>query len=183
MSGDVTATVSTDAGMWLLWRPEAFASVRDYDSWSEELEDDEDISRHVREGDCVPITIGQDMAAAFVVRVARSGVLLRKAVAASLTQRESDYLFLSSEPYLLVSNGSAVLTSIEGVVGGRDQTQVVLPAGRWSVTVHLVEWDQEPGALVDGKPGPNALPDFVVLVEQARPEQEFRQSLEAFVRP
>jgi hypothetical protein len=156
---DVAATLPTDAGMWLLWQPEAFATVCDYDTWSLELEDDVDIVRHIRQGHCVPINIGQDMAAAFIVRVAEPPG------GAELTEREGMYLVVSSDPYLFESQGTAVLSGIEGVMGGFPQAEVTVPPGRWAVTSHLIAWDDEPGAKVGDDPGPNALPDFILLVE------------------
>jgi hypothetical protein len=160
--------------MWLFWQPEAFSDVHDYDTWSPELEDDPDIARHIELGDCVPINIGQDMAAAFIVRVPEAGGI------AELTEREATYLVVSSQPYLFVSHGSALLTGIEGVMGGLPQADVNLTAGRWAVTVHLIAWDDEPGAKAGDDPGPDALPDFILLVNRADDVQPFRGEVSTF---
>jgi hypothetical protein len=172
---DLPVTARTDAGMWLLWQPEAFSTVHDYDSWAVELEDDADILGHIDRGDCVPINIGHDMAAAFVVRAAGpAGV-------AVLTDRESAYLVATSEPYLFVSEGSVALSGIEHA-GVEPSGEVELSPGRWAVTVHLISWDDEPGMKVDGRPAPDALPDFVVLLNPANELQQFRTELATFVR-
>lgn len=174
---EVRAVLPTDAGMWLLWQTEAFSDVHDYDTWSSELEDDSDIARHIEQGDCVPINIGQDMAAAFVVRVPDPGAI------SELTEREAAYLVVSSQPYLFVSRGTAALTGIEGVMGGLPEVGIALAPGRWAVTVHLIAWDEEPGAMVDGRPGPNALPDFILLVNLADDPQTFRREVTTFPNP
>jgi hypothetical protein len=174
---DTALTARTDAGMWLLWQPQAFASVRDFESWAAELEDDPDILRHVGHGDCVPINIGQDMAAAFVVRVADA------TGPATLAERESAYLVVSSEPYLLVSHGAVALTGIEDVRGDGSSAQVALAEGQWAATVHLLAWDDEPGMKVDGQPSQEALPDFLVLLNPAEGSQRFRSGVTTFDSP
>ena len=46
---------------------------------------------------------------------------------------------------------------------------MAIPNGRWIVTVHLVDWAAEPGSVdTDGEPGPDALADFVVVLEPER---------------
>ncbi|MGH3391451.1 MAG: hypothetical protein ACRDOO_21490, partial [Actinomadura sp.] len=45
-------------------------------------------------------------------------------------------------------------------------------AGRYDVTVHLIEWDREPGAYdEDGEPRDSALPDLLILIGPAAPGQ------------
>ena len=173
---EVAVTARTDAGMWLLWQPQAFASVHDYDSWSMELEDDADVSRHVGQGHCCPINIGSDMAAAFVIRAGDASE------AAVLTERELAYRVVSSDPYLVVSQGLVAISGIEDV-GVETAAELALSPGPWAATVHLIAWDDEPGMKVDGKPVPTALPDFVVLLNPADPGQPFRSDLITFTRP
>ncbi len=127
--------LGTDAGSWLVWQPEAFAHVHDYESWSSELEEDDDISRHVRAGVAVPIRIGSDGAFSFLVRVGRSGGRLRGPTTADLTERERRYRLVSSEPYLFVAHRRVVVSGIEhvGAVDPDRQLSVDLPEGRWAV--------------------------------------------------
>ena len=74
---------------------------------------------------------------------------------------------MTSEPYLFVSSGEAWISGIErvGIPSDDDGFRVEVPAGRWAATVHLIEWDQEPGSQrPDGRPTRDALPDFVVVL-------------------
>jgi hypothetical protein len=162
--------VATDAGYWLLWQPEAFAHVRDYETWARELEEPADLERHVAAGAVVPITIGEDGAYRFDVRSAwRARRRLRRGSEAALDERERRYLAAASAPYLLVTHGTAALTGIESVGAARTtrggRLDLTLPAGRWVVTVHVLAWDDEPGmADPHGQPVSGALPDFLLLL-------------------
>jgi hypothetical protein len=182
---DASAALATDAGSWLLWQPEAFGHVHDYDSWSEELEDDEDILRHVRAGDVVPITIGGDGACQFRVRVGSPD----DPEGARPTERERAYIVVTSQPYLFVSHGRACLSGIENVGVGPEPLSglldLPLPRGRWAVTVVLIGWDEEPGSRdADGRPAAGALPDFLLLLDpEPRSAPPYRQSLTTFDRP
>lgn len=178
MAKQIEGTVATSAGMFLLWNPDRFQSVIDYDTWETELLEDEDIERHIADGSVVPITIGADGAFAMVIRVGSA------AEPAALTEREIRYLTTSSEPYVLGSDGRACLTGIEDVRSdpGSNSLSFALPSGRWSVTVHLIAWDDEPGARdATGEPGPNALPDFVLLLTpETSPPVPYRTEVETF---
>lgn len=176
----VSGVVTTDAGMCALWTPAAFDSITDYDAWERELLEDADISRHVRAGSVVPINIGSDGTFAVLVRTA-SG---HKTVA--LTERETRFVMVSSQPYLFQTEGGAFVSGLEHIC--RDPGQPALPVrlspGRWEVTVHLIDWEAEPGAKgPSGRPAPGALPDFLVLVNPASSTERFRQELATFDPP
>ena len=71
------------------------------------------------------------------------------------------------EPYLYLSDGTACLSGIEyiGADLGPTMTTLAVPAGPCAVTIHLIEWDAEPGAKdARGDPAPGALPDYAVLI-------------------
>lgn len=178
---EVRGTVATNAGMFLLWNPEQVARVVDYDSWESELLEDEDIGRHVAAGSAIPINIGADGAFEMVVRVGSGET------PASLTEREARYLTISSDAYLFSSDGVARLTGIEDVGIGSPNAglRASVPAGRWSVAVNLIAWDEEPGARdSSGNPGHGALPDFVLLLTPARTgKYAYRQELATFPEP
>jgi hypothetical protein len=150
----------------------------DYDTWETELLEDADIRRHVAAGSAVPIYIGSDGAFQMVVRVGSGDI------PPVLSEREARYEEVRSEPYLLVSDGVAYLTGIEYVIAGPVETglTVPLPAGRWSVVVSLIAWEDEPGARnASGEPGPQALSDFVLLIApEGEGPQSYRQSIETF---
>lgn len=181
---EADAVLSTDAGSWLLWQPEAFAHVHDYDTWATELYEATDMLRHVRSGVAVPISIDSDGASGFRVRVGRTRGRLRGPKPVELTARERRHLVLSSDPYLLVSHGRVVASGIEHVGPADPERHLALdlPAGRWAVTAHLIQWDAEPGA-TDENDGPtaDALPDFVLLLNpEEDPTPPYRQSLATF---
>ncbi len=170
----------TDAGMHALWNPSRFTGITDYQSWEDALLEDDDIAGHIRARHLVPISVGGDGAFQFLVRIAAPGQ------AATLTSREEQYLLASSQPYLYLSDGSAHLTGIEHISAtpGPGTAALPIPAGPRSVTIHLIDWDSEPGARdADGKPAATALPDFVVLINPERTaSSSYRTRLQAFDR-
>ncbi len=178
-SESMRGAFATDAGMHALWSPEAFSQVHDYQTWARELEDDADITRHISAGDFVPINIGRDMVAEVEVRMSSAGV-------AALSERERRYLFLASEPYRFVSRGAVAVGGIEHVAGEvtRSTRAMPLAAGQWSVVVHMINWDDEPGAFASpGKPAVTALPDYLVTISPAVKGQAFRAELRTFPPP
>jgi hypothetical protein len=167
----------TDAGMLALWAPEPFAGVTDEDTWDAELLEDEDLTRHIAAGHLVPLNVGSDGTYGVVVRVGSVSE------PAALTEREFRYLYLTSEPYLLVSSGRAVVSGIEHVSGdAATGLAVAVPAGRWSVTVSVLDWELEPDAVdAGGRPASFALPDFAVLLNPERGSAAtYRTSLYTF---
>jgi hypothetical protein len=173
-----TFVVSTDAGMLAAWNPKQFATVVDYDTWERELLEDKDILRHVRDGNLVPINIGRDFAAGVTVRI-------EPLADPKLSEREARYLFLSSEPYLYVSDAEMCVSGIESIDRDPDPSRVIsIAPGRYQVTIHMLDWDDEPGAKDEsGRPTANALSDFLILVSpEPRPNSVYRVELETFDR-
>ncbi|MGK5741244.1 hypothetical protein [Micromonospora sp. URMC 103] len=172
--------MATDAGMQVLWTPDPFTSVVDYDSWEEALIEDADILRHVVAGQLVPINLG-DAAFEFVVRVGDADQ------SAELTERERTQLLVTSDPYLIISGEKLYLTGLEHVSATPDDQalRVTAPAGRYAVTVNLIDWESEPGSQTpSGDPALHALPDFVLLLNPAAsPEATYRRSLQTLPPP
>ncbi|MFF2553459.1 hypothetical protein ACFVUS_20845 [Nocardia sp. NPDC058058] len=181
-AGNSVFTAVTGSGMLALWDPVSFAHVVDYDGWEVELLEDEPVGEHIQTGKLVPLNILADGRFGVLVRVDATG-------AAELTARERKYLQESSEPYLFRSTGTAKVSGIESVgafddteasVADMVPTEIDLPAGDYAVTVHLLDWEAEPGAMDDeGDATPSALPDFVVLIEPAA-GHSFRTAIETF---
>lgn len=180
-AGTITETTflaATDAGMHALWNPARFTGITDYETWESALLEEDDITQHVQAGDLVPINIGLDGAWQFLVRVGTGGQV------PALTSRESQYLLASSQPYRYLSAGTAHLTGIEHIHAdpGPDTPALTAPPGPSAVTVHLIEWDAEPGAKdAQGKPAPGALPDFVILISpEDTTDSRYRTRLQTF---
>ncbi|MER5386292.1 hypothetical protein ABT040_39660 [Streptomyces sp. NPDC002688] len=178
---EVPATVATDAGMLVLWDPQRFEAVVDYDTWEDELLEDEDILRHIRAGALVPLNVGGDGA---------FGVLVRSGTAttsAGLTERESAHQLVASQPYHFVSRGRALVGGIEHVSGNASDSVIehLVSEGRYAVVIHLIDWQAETGSQdKEGRPVPGALPDFVVLINPAQPGQgTFRTAVNTFEAP
>ena len=168
----------TDAGMLALWNPTQFSTIVDYDAWERELLKNEDILQHVRAGHLVPINIGRDFAAGITARI-------EPLAGPKLSEREARYLFASSEPYLYVSDGEMCVSGLEGI--GRDPPPsgvMAIAPGRYQVTIHMLNWDDEPGAKDEtGRPAAHALPDFLILVSpEPTPNSVYRTELETFDR-
>ena len=175
-----SCTVSTEAGMHALWAPEPFADV--HDTWDPEFGEYADIQRHVVAGNLVPINIGSDGPATFVVRVGDH------VTPARLGERETRYLLSSSQSYLLTARGGrAFLSGVEHIAAeaGQGLTHAIhLAGGRYDVTVHLLDWKDEPGATrYDGTPAEGALPDFVILINPAGHAARHRVNLTTFSTP
>lgn len=175
---EAAPTVATDAGMLALWNPQRFAGIVDYDTWDAQLGEDENVQRHIRTGALVPINIRSDGAFGVVVRI---GEVDRPA---RLTERERRHCLLTSDAYLLHSSGQVWLSGIEAVEAeaAPETVRFDLPEGRYSVVIHLIAWEDEPGSVnEDGTPSETALSDFVAVINPVAPGQDgFRVSVETF---
>jgi hypothetical protein len=85
----------------------------------------------------------------------------------------------------LVSRGNLALGGLENVgeyVGGA--LLIPFSAGRYSVTVHLIDWKADPESTTsDGHPTEASLPDFVVEIHpESNLSVAYRSSAEAFSR-
>lgn len=167
-------TVATDAGMLALWRESAFDGIDGYKAWESRVEDR--LGEAIRSGELVPIGIQGD--GAFGVRIA--------VAPDQASDREARHTVVTSEPYLLVSDGGTIhLSGIEAVGDeASPPVTVTLPAGRYAVRVSLVAWDEEPGVRgPDGRPTAQALPDFLVMIEPSEGSETFRQVEATFDPP
>jgi hypothetical protein len=176
---EITGVMATDAGMGALWAAECFGGIVDYDTWESELLDDEDIVRHIASGALVPLNIGGDGAFQVLARVGEVSA------PAQLTERERRYSVVTSEPYLLITTGNAVISGLEHVgAEANDGLRVPLGAGRWSVTISLIDWKGEPGQADDaGRPAPTALADFVILIDpEGGVDRGYRTQAQTFER-
>jgi hypothetical protein len=169
----------TDAGMFGVWQPESFEAVTSLDGWHEAVSEDAAIVTHIQNGAFVPINIGADGAFQFTVRVLEGA-------GTSLNEREGRYVAVSSDPYLLISQGSVLLGPLEAVgsFAGIETLRVPVASGRHLVVVHLIDWNAEPGSMTpDGEPGPNALPDFIVELRPDDGRSAPRVKIETFDDP
>jgi len=175
---DVSYAVVTSAGMCGLWRSDAFSWVTNLDSWEDEVADDSALVRHINAGELVPINVGGDGAFQIALR--------GRVDPSTLSERESRYRLVSSEPYFLVSDGELELGGLEsvGTYSGAPKVNIPLAKGNYSVVVHLVDWKAEPGAAdSNGKPSADALPDFVIEVSEALPiGTSYRSKVQTFER-
>lgn len=171
--------MATDAGMGALWVPGSFDGIVDYDTWASELLGDDDIAQHITRGALVPVNIGGGGAFQIVARTGDSSA------PAHLSDRERKFVAVTSEPYLLITDGDAVVSGIEHVgAEPKDGLRVPLPAGRWSVTIYLIDWEAEPGQVDEaGRQAPTALPDFAILINpEDQADREYRTQVQTFER-
>jgi hypothetical protein len=180
MAGRLRRTFGTNSGMLCLWSKPAFAGIHDCDSWEPELCEDEDIIRHIEAGHFVPINICSDGVYEVELRIGSADE------PAAITDRESKYLTVKSEPYLFRSEGELHVSGLETVCcnpDGDSASAVQLSPGDWDAVIYLISWDDEPGSKnADGSPAGHALPDFLVLVNPAVPGTEYRTKVESFER-
>jgi hypothetical protein len=95
---ELSRLLATDAGMHVVWDRAHFGNVRDYASWERELLADEDIERHIRVGDLIPINIQSDGPFRITLRVA-------SLTTPTLTVEEARRIVVASEPYRFVGSG------------------------------------------------------------------------------
>jgi hypothetical protein len=178
---ELSCLAHTDAGIVAVWSPAGFAPISDYDSWEAALLDDDDIIEHIACGSLVPICIGADGAWRLIVRWA---VPTHRA---ELTDRERRYVMVTSEPYLFVSDGVAVVCGYEKIDNdpGHELPRLHIPPGRYAVTIHLVDWEAEAGACdEDGHASAEVLADFIVLLNpEPEPAPDYRSKVQSFERP
>lgn len=158
--------------MLCIWDYDSFKHIHDYDSWDEELCEDEDISRNIMKHSFVPLNLGDG---AFEVEVRLSGN--------NLNEREKGYLLVPSQPYALQTTGTICISGLEHVTGDLDKNISVISVnpGYYVVQVNLIDWNQEPGATyVNGNPTDMALPDMIVFIEPNTSTAEFRTEIETF---
>ena len=172
---------ATDSGMLAIWSKERFHGITDYDSWERELLEDADIIRRIEVGAFVPINIQSDGAFACEVRYGDTNS------PAELSEREKKFLVVASDRYLFRSAGESFISGIEHVERepGSGVGRLCIPAGCYSAIVHIIGWDDEPGAkTADGKPASTALPDFVILLNPIPSEGgDFRKKVDTFEEP
>ena len=168
------ATVGTDSGMLCLWSSAGFRVVDGYEAWESQVNDR--LAQIIETGLLVPVNIQSD--GVFGVRVAIDPP--------ALTDRENAFAVITSDPYLLVVDDAELcLSGIEGV-GDIDRAPLrfTIADGRYAVRTTIVAWDEDPESRdTAGNPTAAALPDFVLQIEPAPDELEFRTSEVTFDKP
>jgi hypothetical protein len=166
----LTATLTTDAGMHVLWDRTYFAGVRDYDTWANELEDDQDIQNHIIGGHIVPVSIHIDGAFTFNIRADETSM-------PALSQAEESRVVGRSEPYRFACEGQAQISGIEYVHADPDDhvASIQLVRGAYDVVAYLMDYDDVPRRTDEH-------PDFIITIGPAVTKSP-RQSLETFDRP
>lgn len=158
--------------MLCIWDYDSFKHIHDYDSWDEELCEDEDISRNIKKHSFVPLNLGDG---AFEIEVRLTGN--------NLNDREKEYLLVPSQPYSLKTTGTICISGLEHVAGDLDEniSTISVSPGNYAVQVNLIDWNQEPGATDEnGNPTDTALPDMIVFIEPFTSAAEFRTEIETF---
>ncbi len=166
--------LSTMSGMWVLWDYEEYKSINSIEEWEKFFLENDDIEKQIDISKIVPININSDGCFKFSVKINEK-----------LNERENKYILAKSNEYLLKSNGTTILSGIESIAGDvsdDDCIKMVLDKGIYRVKIYLIEWDAEPKMqLKNGNPAPNALPDFIVSIQQTNDEAKtYRKSIETF---
>lgn len=172
----IEKAIPTSSAMWGLWDYEEYKTVVTYEDWHALFCENEAIKEQVSKAKFVPIYIHSDGCYQFKVKIDEP-----------LSSREKQYVFMQSQEYLFESSGRAVLSGIEGInrmVSTSDGIIFDLSRGNYAVSICMVDWDKEPSMkLPNGAPSPDALPDFIVLVNSDVSVQgNYRQDIETFDR-
>jgi hypothetical protein len=167
-----SSTLSTDSGMLGIWNYSSFKHINDYDSWENELCDDEDIQKPIHDSRFIPLNLGDGV---FKVEV-------RIDSPENMSPREKEYLLVPSKPYKLKSTGLICVSGLEHISEDTKQNVLKLDLKKkdYTVYINLIDWNQEPGALnPNGGPTENALPDMLVFITENH-ENEYRTDIETF---
>lgn len=148
--------LSTMSGMWALWNFASYNDIDSYEKWEPLFCEDEDIEKQIAKKSFVPLYVHENNTRAFTVKI--NG---------ELNEREQKYAFMKSDKYLFHCSGKAVISGIENIASELcdDTLSIELENGDYSVSVYLIAWDKEPGAILENDEiSPDALTDFVVLI-------------------
>ena len=165
-------TFTTEYGMYGIWNRTHFRGIlKDRKCWEREILEDENIERHIRAGAFVPINLRCDGTVDVEIRIGTTSE------PATLSDPETKHLSVASDPYLFRSTGELRISGIEHVSESPDPEVATLAVDRgdWAAVVNLIipeEGDQQ-----------SVLPDFVVLLNPARPGMSFRESVDTFPPP
>jgi hypothetical protein len=152
---ELTATVYTGAGMHAVWDVDEFSWIKDYNSWSDQLEDESDLRRHIAAGHLVPVNIGSD--GTFCLRVVGDEAAMPEPSTGQLRRT-----LVTSEPYRLRSTGRIAVSGIEFVAVPDAKVHVAdLPAGDYDVCVRLLNYD-------DVAEKTDEHPDFLITIGPAQ---------------
>lgn len=170
----IEKALATMSGMWALWDYEQYKNITSYEEWEKHLLEDADIEKQIDMAKFVPVYIHSDGCYQFRVKVNET-----------LDKRERKYVMKQSEEYLFETNGTAVVSGIDNIDGNvRDDEciKLTLDKGAYSVVIYLIEWDEEPGMVLEnGEAAPNALPDFIVNINSIKNTTgTYRTSIETF---
>ena len=138
---------STGSGWCCVWDRDAFRNVAGYETWEAELLMDEDIRRHLRAGNLVPINGFSDGVYDTEVRIGSHQVT------AVLTDEERAMVTRTSGTYRFTSAGHLCMSGVEFVQCPVpvDIPTLEIPSGQYAAVVH------DTGRLED-------LANFIVLI-------------------
>lgn len=166
--------LDTASGMWGVWNYDTYKHIDDYDKWEPVFCEDEDIVKQIENHSFVPVNIFEDGCCSFTVKIDEE-----------ISDRETKYVCVQSEEYLFKSTGKVVVSGIDKIDQKINPDKVLIldmPEGYYSVKVHLLSWDEEPGAYLDnGDVSPDALSDFVIIIKSdADPDGNYRTKINTF---
>lgn len=166
--------IATNSGLWGLWDYYQYKNVNSYDEWEKLFCEDKDILKQIDISKFVPININSDGCFQFRIKLNEP-----------LDERESRYILVKSDEYLLNTDGTVILSGIENIdcaVRDNECIRFNLNKGYYSIVIHLIEWDAEPNMkLEDGTPSHNALPDFIVSIQPTNNiNKSYRKELDTF---
>jgi hypothetical protein len=166
--------LATDSGMWGIWDYYTYSHIDSYEDWDKIFYENINIEKQIVQNTFVPINIRQDGSFEFQVKINDK-----------LDNREEKYLLVKSKPYLFQTAGKIKLCGIEKIeknIKENDCLTLDIEKGKYTINICLIQWDQEPNMrLENGTPKPNALPDFIVLINSVENENiEYNKNIETF---
>jgi hypothetical protein len=174
---ELLGVFETDAGTLCAWDALSFDGVVDAESWELVFGNDAAYQLRIEAGQVFPIGLDRAFDGAFAVllRAAEGGE------SCELSEREREYLIARSQGYRFVSTGSILVGGVEHVGVPEEEGAAAgmqLAPGCYRAEVCVVAWGDEPGMrLADGRPAEGALPDFVVLLNPASDNSDFRKAI------
>ena len=167
------------SGMCGLWDSTHFPMVYDEESWYDALGDDSEVVRHTVGGYFVPVRLNTPGVFEYEVRWGTA------TEPADLSERERGLLAVSSRKYLFRSSGGLCFGDyrhLEAVASDK-VGYLELPAGEYVAQIHILAWDDEPGAEDErGHRNDGTLPDLLIVLNPASLDFRAPGSLQTFTR-
>ena len=167
--------LDTRSDMWCVWNPEIGKGINSYDEWEDKFYEDINLIEFIKKQLFVPININRSGSFEFSVRINDSN---------NLTPREKNCFIISSNNYLIKSDGKLYISGIEYIeetVNDIHVLEIKSNTGIYNIRIDLIDWKKETENInLDGTSKENALSDFLIHINLSNENNDGCSSLNTF---